>query len=81
METSYQIIYHVLVVKCQDIDDPSLTVKNARTSITLAKSFSHFLPATAWAKIILGENGPIKKLVGDQDDFLRIQFQGFVGKW
>ena len=26
--------YMILIVKCQDIDDPSLTVKNARTSMT-----------------------------------------------
>ena len=28
----------LLVVKCQDIDDPSLTVKSARTSMTLTKN-------------------------------------------
>jgi hypothetical protein len=27
--------YNGVIVKCQDIDDPSLTVKRAKTSITL----------------------------------------------
>jgi hypothetical protein len=32
--TKYSIGVWDLIVKCQDIDDPSLTVKNARTSMT-----------------------------------------------
>ena len=31
-----------MVAKCQDIDDPSLTVNNAKTSMTLVINFSHF---------------------------------------
>jgi hypothetical protein len=30
-------IGYTVAVKCQDIDDPSLTVKSARTSMTLMK--------------------------------------------
>jgi hypothetical protein len=36
-----------LIVKVQDIGDPSLTVKMFKTSMTLAKNFTHFLPGTA----------------------------------
>jgi DNA polymerase-4 len=31
----FQSITRSITVKCQDIDDPSLTVKSARTSMTL----------------------------------------------
>lgn len=36
--------------------------------MTLAKSFTHFSLALHKQKIILGENGPIKKIFGAQDD-------------
>jgi SAM-dependent methyltransferase len=66
--------------KCQDIDYPSLTVNNAKTSITLVINLAYFYLAQHKRKIILGENGPLKMLVGAQDDFLRLQCQGFIGK-
>jgi hypothetical protein len=76
----HQLIYQSLDAKCQDIDYPSLTVKNAKTSITLVINFAHFYLAQHERKIILGENGPLKMLVGAQDGFLRLQCQGFIGK-
>ncbi len=71
---------YAIGAKCQDIDNSSLTVKNAKTSITLVINFAHFCLAQHERKIILGENGPLKMLVGDQDGFLRLQCHGIVGK-
>ena len=48
-----------LSVKCQDIDNPSLTAKNAKTSITRRQNGVTFYMRHE-QKIITCENGPIK---------------------
>jgi hypothetical protein len=63
-EKSY--VNELLAGKCQDIDNPILMLKNAKTSIT-RKIFS--LLARHEQKIIMCENGPFIKLVGAHDDF------------
>jgi poly(3-hydroxyalkanoate) synthetase len=62
-----------LAVKCQDIDNSSLMVKSAKRSIHPGYRIILFSTWYGGSKrIILGENGPLKMLVGDQDDYFAV---------
>jgi hypothetical protein len=59
-----------LAGKCQDIDNPILMLKNAKTSITLSDlNIKNQCCRKDEQKIIMCENGPFIKLVGAHGDF------------